>query len=122
MGPSILLPAVVTTTTKFIKKKVLKFLWVGKVVYIVLLRPSTPPHVIVDFVKIVDINLLRPATLTQLIAEVMDIGQVLPATLTLIIAEDLLIYVDIFHNRSSPLPISIREQDFMLKEEVDIGL
>ena len=122
MGPSILLPVVVTTTTKFIKKKVLKCLWVSKVVYIVLLRPSTPPHVIVDFVKIVDISLLRPATLTQLIAEVMDIGQVLPATLTLIIAEDVLIYVDIFHNRSSPLTISIREQDFMLKEEVDIGL
>ena len=61
---------------KLIKKKVLKCLRVRKFVDIVLLIPSTLPQVIVDLAKFTDICLLIPATILLLIVEVVDIGQV----------------------------------------------
>ena len=63
-------------TTKVLKKTVLKCLWERKVMNIGLLRPATLPQVIADFVKAVDIGLLIPATLTQVIMEVVDVIQV----------------------------------------------
>ena len=71
---SFFFPAVVTTTGKVLKKKVLKYLWMRKVVDIGLLIPSTLSQVIADVIKVVDIGLLRPASLLQLILEVVDVG------------------------------------------------
>ena len=55
------------------------------------LRPANRPQVIVDVGKVMDIGLLIPDTLTQVITEVMYVGQVRPATMPLVIEEDLLI-------------------------------
>ena len=41
-----------------------------------LLRPSTLSEVITDVVKGIDIGLLRPDTLPQIILEVVDVGHV----------------------------------------------
>ena len=56
-----------------------------------LLRTATFPWLILEVVKVVYIGLKIPATLPQLIMEVLDVGQVLPATLPFVIAEDVLI-------------------------------
>ena len=87
-----------------------------------LLRPTNILQLIVKVVKVVDIGLKIPATLPQVITEVVYLGRVLPATLPLVIVEDMLIEVDIGHKRPAILPIEIRKQDFMLKVEVYIGL
>ena len=50
----------------------------------------------------------------------MDVGQVLPSTNLL--AEDILIEVDLGYNIPVTTPLAIREQELMLKGEVDIGL
>ena len=71
-----------------IKKNVLNFIWVRKVVDISLLRPSTLPQLIVEVVEVVYIGLLRPSTIPQLIVEAVYVGQVLPDTLPLVIVED----------------------------------
>ena len=86
---------------KFPKKKVFNFLWMR---------------------KYVDIGLLRPATLPQVISEVMDISLLRPSTLPLIIAEDVLVEVDLRHKRQANLPLTIGEQSLILKGYVDIGL
>ena len=52
---------------KVLKKKVFKYLQVSKDVDIGLLRLATLTQVIVDVVKVVDIGLLRPSTLPRLI-------------------------------------------------------
>ena len=76
--------------------------------------------------KEVDIGFLRPATITQVIAEVVGIGILRPSTIPLVITEYILVVmlveVDIGHNRSDTLTLEIWEQDFMLKVEVDIGI
>ena len=53
--PAILIPAAITMTTKVLEKKVLKCLWVRKVV---------------------DLGLLIPDILSQVIEEVVEVGQV----------------------------------------------
>ena len=58
---------------------------------IVLLRPATIPQVIVNFVKVVEIGLLRTATLPQVIVEVVYVGPVLPYTVPILITNDMLI-------------------------------
>ena len=59
---------------RFMKKKVLKFLQVSKVVHIGLLRPAAISQVILEVVKVVDIGLLIQATLPQGILEALDVG------------------------------------------------
>ena len=63
-------------TTKVLKKKFLKSLWVVKVLYIGLLISSTDPQVTVEVMKVVDIGIKIPDTLHQLIAEGVVVGQV----------------------------------------------
>ena len=84
----VILPPTVATTMEFWKNKVLKCLWLMKDVEMTLLRPSTLPLVITDFV---DIGLLIPATLNLITAvdiivvmsvEV-DLGHKRPVTITL---------------------------------------
>ena len=58
------------------EKDLLKRLWVKKVVEIGLLRPATVPQVIMEVMKVVEIGLKRPENLPQLIAEVVEVGQV----------------------------------------------
>ena len=50
----------------------------------------------------------------------MDVGQVLPSTKLL--AEDMFIEVDLGYNIPVTTTLAIREQELMLKGEVDIGL
>ena len=50
--PSILPPTVITTEIKFLNKKVLKCLWVSKFVNIGILRPATLPQVIFEVVDV----------------------------------------------------------------------
>ena len=73
-----------------------------------------------------DIGLLRPSTLPQVITDVLGIGILIPTTLPLIIAEDIkvvmLVEVDLGHKRPANFPLEIGEQELMLKSEVDIGL
>ena len=73
--PSILPTAIVTTEMKVLKKKVLKFIWVRKVVDIGILRPANFPQVIVLAVRVLEVFLKRPATLPQLITEVVGRGK-----------------------------------------------
>ena len=72
---SILPTAIVTTEMKVLKKKVLKFIWVRKVVDIGILRPANFPQVIVLAVRVLEVFLKRPATLPQLITEVVGRGK-----------------------------------------------
>ena len=58
-----------------LKKKVWKCLWEKKVVYIGLLRPATVTQVITEVVKVVGIDLKIPATLPQLITKVVEVGR-----------------------------------------------
>ena len=104
MIPAII-PPTILTMMKFPKKKILKCLWA---------------------MKDVDIGILIPATLHQIITEVVDIGLFRPSTITLLIVEDIIIVmlveVDIFHKRPETTPLEIGEQELMLKGEVGIGL
>ena len=59
--PAIIPPTVVMTAMKLLKKKVLKCLWVRKDVNIGLLRPANVPQVIAE---VVGIGILRPYTFT----------------------------------------------------------
>ena len=58
------------------EEEVLKCLRVSKFMGIVILRPATLPQLITDVVKVVNIVILRPSTLPKVIAEVVDVGQV----------------------------------------------
>ena len=89
------------------KKNLLKCLWVSKVVDIGLLRPATIPQVVVDVVKVVDRGILRPASLPQVIEEVMDLGQVLPSILPFVVADDMLIYGDLGQKIPATIPLAI---------------
>ena len=86
---------------KFPNKKVLKCL-----------RPS----------KDVGIGLLRPATLHQVITEVVDRGLLRPGTLPIIIVEDMLTEIDLGYKRPTNILIAVGEQELMLKLQVDTGL
>ena len=74
--PAIIPPVATTAAAKVLKKKFLKCLWVNKVVEIGIFRPATVPQVIVEVVKVMDMGLKRLATLPHLIAEVVDVVQV----------------------------------------------
>ena len=74
--PSIIPTDIVTTAMEVLKKKVLKCLWVRKVVDIGILIPANFPQVIVVAVRVLDVGLKRPATLPQVITEVVGIGKV----------------------------------------------
>ena len=93
------------TNMKFLKKKVLKCLWV---------------------MKDADIGLLRPATIPQLTAEVVDIDILILSYLPFVSADDIILVtvveVDIGHKRPANLYLSIREHALVLKGEVDIGI
>ena len=93
---------------KMVRKKFLKCLWVSKVVGTGLLRPATVPQVMVEVVKVVEIGLKIPSNLPQVIAEVVDVGQVWSDTLTLIIVEDMLIEVYLGNNIPANLTLSIK--------------
>ena len=73
-----------------------------------------------------DSGLLRPATLPQVIVEVMDIGILRPSTLSLVILGGvilvMLVEVDIGQTRPDTLLVAIREKELMLKGKLDIGL
>ena len=69
-----------------------------------------------------EIGTKRPATLSQVITEVVDVGQVWPATLLLVIAEDMFIEVDLGHKRPSTFSLEIGEEWLVCKGEVDISL
>ena len=92
---------------KILKKKVLKCLWERKVVDIGILRPAIITQVITKVVEVVDIGLLRPSTITHKLAEVVYIGQVWPATLPLVITKDILIDVDIGHKIPATITLEI---------------
>ena len=55
-----------------------------------------------------------------------EIGLLVPATITLVIVEDVLVVmlleVYLCHKRPATFPLSIEEQELILKVEVDIGL
>ena len=92
---------------KFLRKKVLKCLRASKVLDIGLLVPDTLTQVIMEFVKVVEKGILRQENLPQVIAKVVDVVQVLPDTLPTVIMVDMLIGVDIGHKRADTLPIEI---------------
>ena len=89
--------------------------------YICLLRPATLTQVIMEVMKVVDIGIKIPSNIPQVIYEVADIGQVLPATLTLVIMEDVLIELYICHKIPATLTLSIGERYLMLKGEMYIS-
>ena len=107
---------------KLLKKKFLKCLRLRKFMDIGLLRPSTLPQVIMEVMKVVEMCIKIPATLPQVNVEVLDVGQVWTDTIPLVIVEDMLIEVDLGNKRPDNLPLKIGEQDLMLKRKVDIGL
>ena len=76
--------------------------------------------------KDMNIGLLRPENIPQLIAEFADISILILATIPLVIMENIilvmLVEVDIGHNIPYTLPLAIGEQSLMLKGKVDIGL
>ena len=59
---------------RVLNKKVLKCLWASKFDDIGLLIPATLSQVIMNVVKSMDIGLLKPTTLSQVIVEVVDVG------------------------------------------------
>ena len=71
---------------KFLKKKVLKCLWVS---------------------KFVDIGIFIPDTLLLVITEVVDVGILIPATLTILIVYDMLVEVDLGQKRKDNLTLEI---------------
>ena len=56
-----------------------------------------------------DIGLLIPSTIPQVTTEVVDIGILIPATITQVITEDMLVEVDLGHNRPATLTPEIGE-------------
>ena len=72
-----------------------------------LLRLATVSQVIVEVLKVVDIGLKRPATLHQVITEVVDLGEVLSSTIHVVTAEDVLIELYLGHKRLDTLPPEI---------------
>ena len=72
--PVILPLSVVMTKIKFPNKKALKCLWVSKVIDIGLLIPDTLPQIILEVMKALDIYLLIQSNITQVITEVVDVG------------------------------------------------
>ena len=80
-----------------------------------ILVPANIPQVIVEVVKVMERIIKRPATLPKVIVEVVYVGQVLTDTLPLVIAEDMLIEVDMYHNIPATLPLVINKQELMLK-------
>ena len=87
-----------------------------------LLGPATLLQLIIEVAKVVENRLERPATLPQVIVEFVDIDQVLRDTITIVIAEDMLIEVDTCQNITDTIPLAIRKQELMLKGEADKGL
>ena len=69
-----------------------------------------------------DIGLLIPATIPQVIAEVVDTGMLRPSTIPLVIVDNILVEVSRGNKRPATLPLSIREKELELKGEVDTGL
>ena len=65
---------------------------------------------------------MRPATPPLVITVVVDIVLLIPVTITRVIVEDMLVELDTSHKRQAPLPIGIREQELMLKEQMNVGL
>ena len=57
------------------KNKVCQCNWERRVVDICLLRPATTTQLIVEVMKVVDVGLKRPDNLSQVIKEVVDVGQ-----------------------------------------------
>ena len=105
MRPAILPPVILMTVMKVLKNKLWKCLWVSKVVEIGILRPSTLSQLILYFVKVVDIGLKIPDTIHQLIAEVVDVCHFLISNLPLLIAEDMLVAVSLGHRRPFTIPL-----------------
>ena len=68
-------PTIVLTTMQVMKVKVLKCIWVRKVMDTGLLIPDNFPLIIVEVVKVVDTIYKRPSNLPQVIAEVMYLGE-----------------------------------------------
>ena len=101
---------------EFLKKKVLKCLWESRVVDIYLLRPEDIPQVLANIMKVMDIGLSRPAKITRVIAEADEVGQVRPYTLHLVIVKDMLIKVDLGHKRSENVPLEIRNKSSCWRE------
>ena len=64
-----------------------------------------------------DIGILRLGTITQVIADVVDLGILRPATILLIIVENMLIEVDLGHQIPANITLTIRDQELMLKRE-----
>ena len=68
--------------------------------------------------KEVDIGILRLDTINQVISEVTGIGILRPTTLTLLIAEDIivvmLVEVDLGHKIPDTIPLVIRGKELML--------
>ena len=85
----------------------MKCLRASKVLDIGLLVPDILTQIITEFVKVVDKGIMRQENIPQVIAEVVDVVQVLPDTLPTVIMVDMLIGVDIGHKRADTLPIEI---------------
>ena len=69
-----------------------------------------------------DICILIPATLPQVTTKVVDMFLLRPATLPHIIPADMLVEVDLGIKIPAAHTLTIREQSLMLKGEVDIVL
>ena len=108
--PAIIPHTIVATTLKVMRKKVLKCLQESKFVDIDLLKPAALPQLIAEIVKLLDIGILIPDTLTQVIVKFMDVVQVLKAILNIIIAEDMMIEVDLGHKIPATFTIPIGGQ------------
>ena len=65
---------------------------------------------------------MRLATLPPVTTEVAKIGILRPATLTLVIAEDMTVELDLVQNRPATINITIGEHELMMKGKVDMGL
>ena len=76
--------------------------------------------------KDVDIDVLRPANIPQVIVEVVKIGLLRTATIPQVIIEDIIVVMsvemDIGHKIPATIPLVVGEQELMLKGEVDKGL
>ena len=93
--------------SQVLNKKVLKRFWERKVVDIGLSIPATLSQVILEVMKFMEIGINIPATLPQVIVEFMDLGKVWPAARPLIIAKDILVVFDLGHKRPGALTLVI---------------
>ena len=75
---------------EILNNKVWKYLWERKVVDIVILRPATLTQLIAEVVKVEEIGINIPDTVPQVITKVVEVGQFLPETIPLVILEDIL--------------------------------